>query len=62
MLKLKNNSSATEEHYAIAAKEIDSGSIDEGLWARIYSEKNGDDLKTRASYIKERAQRIRNNI
>ena len=57
MLKIKNNISATEDHYALAAKEIESGNIDRGLWARIYSEKNGDDLKTRASYIKERSQR-----
>ena len=62
MLKIKNNSSATEDHYALAAKEIESGNIDRGLWARIYSEKNGDDLKTRASYIKERSQRINKNI
>lgn len=61
MLKLKNNNSATEDHYALAAKEIESGNIDRGLWARIYSEKNGDDLKTRASYIKERAKRFSTN-
>jgi hypothetical protein len=61
ILKLKNNSTATEVHYALAAKEIESGNIDRGLWARIYSEKNGDDLKTRASYIKERAKRFSTN-
>lgn len=61
MLKLKTNDSAIEEHYAKAANEIDSGNIDEGLWARIYSEKNGDTLKTKATYIKERAKRLQNS-
>jgi len=62
LFKFKRKNSVTEEFYALAAKEIDSGTLDEGLWARLYSEKNGDTLKTKAAYIKERADRLQNSI
>ena len=59
--KIDSLRSVTEDFFALAANEISNGILDEGLWARIYSEKNGDTDKTKAAYIKERASRLKNN-
>ena len=45
--------------YAYAAEEIDSDKIDKGLWARLFSEADGDENRTRARYIKERVAMMR---
>ena len=44
--------------YEAAAAELDSGAKDKGLWARHYAANNGDEQKTRAAYIRERARTI----
>ena len=47
----------SETLYSDIAQEIDSGKYDEGLWARLYAETDGDEAKTKARYIKERYSR-----
>jgi hypothetical protein len=44
----------TNDDYQYAAEELDTGNIDKGLWARLFSETDGDENRTRARYIKER--------
>lgn len=44
----------TNDDYQYAAEELDTGYIDKGLWARLFSETDGDENRTRARYIKER--------
>ena len=47
-----------EKIYGLIADEIDSGSMDKGLWTRLFAECNGDEKQTRVLYIKQRAQRL----
>ena len=53
----KNNNDV----YQYAAEEIESGNIDKGLWARLFSEADGDENRTRARYIKERVTMMRSS-
>lgn len=41
--------------YEQVADEIDNGAIQRGLWLRVYTECEGDPIKARASYIRNRA-------
>ena len=41
--------------FAAAASELDGGDVDKGVWARLYAKHGGDEAKTRAAYIRERA-------
>ena len=41
--------------YAAIAEELKSGNADPGLWTRLFAECNGDENKTKAQYIKQRA-------
>lgn len=47
-----------EEVYAQVAKELESGLIDRGLWARLLAQADGDESQTKALYLKQRAERI----
>lgn len=51
---------ADDTIYAAIAKEIESGSVDSGLWTRLYGECDGDEAKTKAAYIRNRAARLSN--
>lgn len=51
---------ADEMVYAAIAKEIESGAVDNGLWTRLYAECDGDEPKTKAAYIRHRAERLSN--
>jgi len=44
--------------YEIAADELNSEKKDKGLWARLFAESDGDENKTKARYINERAAQI----
>ena len=45
-----------EDFYAMAWREVEEGNQDEGLWARMFVENDGDENKTRVSYIKNRVE------
>jgi hypothetical protein len=44
--------------YAVPWDELESGRFSKGLWARVFSENNGDDEKTRAAYIRARVKEL----
>ena len=48
-----------EEFYELAYEEIESGNLKKGLWARAFSETEGDENKTKALYIKYRFDQIK---
>ena len=48
----------TDSIYANIATEIESGNIEKGLWTRAFAECNGDENRTKAAYIKEKAERL----
>lgn len=55
--------SATDEstdpaHFAAAMAEAEGGERDAGLWARAFAESEGDPVRTKARYVKERAQQL----
>ncbi len=48
-----------EDHiYTVIAQELESGLTDKGLWTRLFSESGGDENKTKALYIRQRADRL----
>jgi len=44
--------------YANISKEIESGTLDRSLWTRLYGECDGNEAKTKAAYIRNRATRL----
>lgn len=44
--------------YTAIANELESGSIDKGLWTRLFAECDGDESKTKAAYIRQRANQL----
>jgi len=44
--------------YAAIANELESGAIDKGLWTRLFAECDGDESKTKAAYIRQRANQL----
>lgn len=46
-----------EAIYAIALKELETNSMRPGIWAKAFSETEGDERKTRALYIKFRVSK-----
>ena len=48
-----------EEIYELISEEIESSSTKKGLWTKAFSESEGDELKTRALYIKYRFDQIK---
>ena len=48
-----------EEFYELAYEEIESGNLKKGLWAKAFSETEGDENKTKALYIKYRFEQIK---
>ena len=47
-----------EEIYRLIAEEIETGSINKGLWTKAFSEADGEDNKTKALYIKYRFDQL----
>jgi hypothetical protein len=50
--------SVSDKYYAQAATEYSSSERDEGLWARLFAELDGDENKVKAAYIKDRARKL----
>lgn len=48
-----------DEMYAVAMNEIESGTVQKGLYARAFSQSEGDKNKTDALYIKFRVQTMK---
>ena len=44
--------------YEVIAKEVEAGQIEKGLWTRLFAENEGNEQKTRAAYIRERALKV----
>lgn len=44
--------------YTAIANELESGAIDKGLWTRLFAESDGDESKTKAAYIRQRANQM----
>jgi hypothetical protein len=44
--------------YAAIANELKTGATNEGLWTRLFAEYDGDDNRTKAAYIKQRAVKL----
>lgn len=42
------------DFYAQAWEEVEQGTYDKGTWAKAYAEHEGDEVKTKASYIRNR--------
>ena len=57
----KKPKTPTDDQYAEAWREFESGKVKIGLWAKLYVDNEGDDKKTKAAYIKQRALSARNN-
>ncbi|MFZ5620684.1 MAG: DUF4328 domain-containing protein [Pseudomonadota bacterium] len=47
-----------ERIYEAIARELETGSIDKGLWIRLFAECNGDENRTKVLYIKQRAEKL----
>lgn len=62
MAKTENKPNTSD--YAEALRELESGNINTGIWAKAFAESEGDDAKTKARYISLRADEIRreNNL
>jgi len=45
--------------YAAIATELRNGATNEGLWTRLFAECDGDENKTKAAYIKQRAEKLK---
>ncbi len=48
--------------YEIVAKEIESGLIHDGVWAKAYAQADGDEKKAMAAYIKLRVTQLPEEI
>ncbi len=44
--------------YAQIAHEVESNTVDKGIWTKAYAQTGGDDKQTRVSYIKTRFERL----
>ena len=53
-----SHSAADDEVYGLITKELAEGSINTGLWTRLFAEANGDESKTKALYIARRAEML----
>tara|TARA_B100000287_G_C20276391_1_gene640125 strand:+ start:85 stop:576 length:492 start_codon:yes stop_codon:yes gene_type:complete len=51
-----------EDAYQIAAEELEEEVQNKGIWAKAFSDANGDEKKQKALYIKYRAQQLIKNI
>ena len=58
----ESSQKTTEAHeellYAQIAQELDTNTVDKGLWTKMYVQAGGDDQQTRVLYIKARLARL----
>lgn len=57
-LQLTRSEEIDDAVYANISKELESGALDRGLWTRLYGECDGDEAKTKAAYIRNRAVKL----
>lgn len=50
-----NTHPPSNQDWARALDEYEGGSIDKGLWAELYAQNEGDENRTKAAYIRRRA-------
>lgn len=58
--KIVPSTPAGNDAYAAALAEIEEVRLDKGVWARSFAESGGDESKAKASYIKARAESLKN--
>jgi len=51
-----------EDAYALASGEIESDTVQKGLWAKAFADADGDQQKQKALYLKYRASQILNAL
>ena len=58
----ESSQKTTEAHeellYAQIAQELDTNTVDKGLWTKMYVQVGGDDQQTRVLYIQARLARL----
>jgi hypothetical protein len=47
-----------EDAFAIAARELEQGDMQKGLWAKAFADADGDEQKQKALYLRYRADQI----
>jgi uncharacterized RDD family membrane protein YckC len=57
--KVLNSQSSEEDIWAFASNEMNSESRNEGLWAMCFASADGNEDKTKASYLKQRVEQLR---
>ena len=57
----KKPKTPTDDQYAEAWREFESGKVKIGLWAKLYVDNEGNDKKTTAAYLKQRALSAKNS-
>ena len=50
--------SIPNEHFGKALEEVETETYDKGLWAKCYSESQGDSERCKAVYIEKRAEQL----
>ena len=53
-----DSNTSNDDLYEKAWAELEAKDIQQGLWARIWSENDGDETKTKAAYLKERVKQL----
>ena len=56
----QDESPLEEELYRQVWQELDEGTTDKGLWAKLLVDNDGDEERTKISYLKIRVERLRN--
>ena len=52
------SNSSNDDLYEKAWAELEAKDIQQGLWARLWAENDGDETKTKAAYLKERVKQL----
>ena len=55
----KDRGNKDEKLYATVWRELEEGTFDNGLWARLLAEYDGNEEKTKADYLRIRVERLK---
>jgi len=55
---VSNDGVSEEQLYATVWAELESGHIQQGLWAKLWAANKGNEEKTKAAYLKERVKQL----
>ena len=53
-----SNDADEQKFYETVWSELETDNIQQGLWAKLFSENDGDSDKTKAAYLKARVQQL----